>query len=457
MANFSIPLRYKVLSIFLIWGAAILFLFLRYDAYGLQESAARALMFVWSIADGVAHPVVVLGAPDFRALLFVPVGVMWTGSIVAAKVFTLLILASSALLLHDWSRRTQNQECALIATGLLLVSPLALTQVDSIGSGIYLLLVPGLGYWLDRVYRENPHPLGGWYFSQILLVAVSVSLHPAGLGYPLSLLWQWYRHPVDSRQQRHYYIGIGSITLVVLLIRMGWSGLSWWANPIQSLAMVILGPSEEMTTFGWMTGGIVLAALIFIIFRKDNWIDPTKRTFTLGILLGVPSADSAWAMMVLGFLLYVGVALLINVHESIPGESFMAKRSGVLAFVFIIATIFMVNDRADYDLKRLDPVPRRDGLIAAITQQALADGKAGKRVLVASQWPGRTMIACKCDVLPLPNPAKDPNTQLQMLKGVDYMMFNPKQNEILSRNIAMLGQSTETLSIQPSGVIIRIK
>ncbi|HQT25059.1 MAG TPA: hypothetical protein PLK99_00480 [Burkholderiales bacterium] len=457
MANFSIPLRYKVLFVFLIWGAAVLFFFLRYDAYGLQENAARALMFVWSIVDGVAHPVVVLGVPDFRALLFIPIGLMWTGSIPAAKVFTLLILAASALLLHDWSRRTQNQESALIATGLLLVSPLALAQVDSIGTGIYLLLVPGLAYWLDRAYRENPRPLGGWYFSQIFLIAFSVSLHPAGLAYPLSLLWQWHRQPVDARQQRHYYVGVASITLFVLLIRMGWNGLSWWVNPIQSLVTVVLGPSADMTTLGWMTGGIVFAALIFALFRRENLGDMARRTLTLGVLLGLPSADSAWAMLVLGFLLYVGVPLLIKAHESIPGDSFMAKRSGVVAFIFIVATTFMVNDRANYDLRRLDPMPSRDRLIAAITQQTRADEKAGKRVLVASEWPGRTMIACKCDVLPLPSPAKDPKTQLEMLKGVDYLMFNPRHHEILGRNIAMLGQATETLSIQSTGVIIRIR
>ncbi len=457
MTNFSIPTRYKVLSVFLIWGAAILFFFLRFDAYGLQENAARALMFVWSIVDGVAHPVVVLGAPDFRALLFIPIGLLWTGNIAAAKVFTLLILAASSLLLYDWSRRTQGQESALIATGLLLVSPLALTQIDSIGSGPYLLLAAGLGFWLDRVYREDPKPLGGWYFSQIFLAALSVSLHPAGLGYPAALLWQWYKNPVDSRQQRHYYVGLFSITLFVLFIRMGWSDLSWWTNPVQSLSMLLLGPSDEMTTLRWMTGGIIFVALLLTLFRQIREQDLAKRTLTLGILLGLPSADSGWAMLALGFLLYVGVALLIRVHESIPGESFMAKRSGVMAFIFVVATVFMVNDRANFELRRIEPLPARDRLISAITQQAKADFEAKKHVLVASQWPGRTMIACQCDVLPLPYPAKDPKTQLEMLKGVDYLMFDPRKNELLGRNIAMLGQATETLAIQSTGVIIHIK
>ncbi len=461
MGNLTIPLRYKVLSVFLIWGAAILFFFIRYDPYGLQENAARALMFVWSIVDGVAHPVVVLGAPDFRALLFIPVGLMWTGNIAAAKVLTLLILAGAALLLYDWAARTQDRESALIAIGLMLISPLALTQVDSIGSGPYLLLAAGLGFWLDRAYRADPRPLGGWYFSQLFLVAFSVSLHPAGLAYPASLLWQWYKHPVDSRQLRHYFIGILSITVFVLLIRMGWSDLSWWANPAKALAMVALGPSEEMTSLRWITGGIVLVALLFTLVRnlREFWQDLAKRTLMLGVIFGLTSADSAWAMIVLAFLLFTGIPLLIQVHESVPGEGFMAKRSGIMAFIFIVATTFMVNDRANYDLRRLDPMPIGDRLISTIARQAKTDADAKKHILVASQWPGRTMIACQCDVLPLPAAAADPKTQLAMLKGVDYLMFDPRdrKNEILSRNMAMLGQATETIALQSAGVILRIR
>jgi hypothetical protein len=458
MTNFTIPLRYKVLSIFLVWGAAILFFFLRYDAYGLQENAAQALMFVWSIVDGIAHPVVVLGAPDFRALLFIPIGLMWTGNIAAAKVLTLLILAAAALLLYDWASRTRDKESALIATGLLLVSPLALTQIDSIGSGPYLLLAPGLGFWLDRAYREAPRPLGGWYFAQIFLTALSVSLHPAGLAYPLALAWQWYRNPIDAKQQRHYLIGIASITLFVLLIRMGWSGLSWWTNPVSSLATTMFGPTDILTSFDWMTGGVVLVALLFIIFRHFGELckDLASRTLVLGVLIGAASADKGWATLALALLLYVGFALLIRAHETIPGEGFMAKRSGVMALIFVLATTFMINDRADYDLKKIEPLPRGDRLIAAITRQTKTDAEQKKNVLVASEWPGRTMIACKCDVLPLPSPAKDPKTQLAMLKGVDYLMFDPRKHEILARNIAMMGKATETISIQSTGAIVRI-
>jgi hypothetical protein len=458
MAKFTIPLRYKVLSVFLVWGAAILFFFLRYDAYGLQENAARALMFVWSIVDGIAHPVVVLGAPDFRALLFIPIGLMWTGNIAAAKIFTLLILAGAALLLYDWESRKGNKESALIATGLILVSPLALTQIDSIGSGPYMLLAPGLGFWLDRVCRESPRPLGGWYFAQIFLAALSASLHPAGLAYPLALLWQWYRNPVDARQQKHYFIGIVSVTVFVLLIRMGWGDLSWWANPVRALAMTVSGPTDMMSTFGWMTGGVMLVALLFLIFRhfSELWEDIASRTLLLGVAIGAVSADAAWAMLVLGLLLYSGFTQLIRAHETIPGEGFMAKRSGVMALIVILATTFMINDRADHDLMRIDPMPKRDRLISAITQQAKMDADQKKHVLVASEWPGRTMIACKCDVLPLPSPAKDPKTQLAMLKGVDYLMFDPRKHEILARNIAMMGKATETISVQSTGAIVRI-
>ena len=459
--KFSIPLRYKVLSIFLAWGALLLFFFIRFDTFGLQENAARALMFVWSIVDGVAHPVVVLGAPDFRALLFIPIGLMWTGNIAAAKVLTLLVMAASALLLHDWASRTLGKESALIATGLLLVSPLTIGEIDSLGAGPYLLLASGLGFWLDRTYRAEPRPLGGWYFSRIFLVGLSVSLHPAGLAYPISLAWHWYRNPVDPRQQRHYYIGIAAMTVFVLLIRMGWSNMAWMANPVALLAGAITGRATEIGTAGWMTGAVMLAALLFTLFRQPGRIfgDLAGRTLALGILIGSLSADSGWALLVLAFLLHVGTARAIEVHETIPAEGFMAKRGGVFALIFLLATAFMVNDRAGYEFRQIMPISEQDKLLAAIAQQAKNDSEAKKHVLVASQWPGRTMIACQCDVLPLPSPAKDPKSQLAMMKGINYMVFNPRdpRNEVLSRNLAYLGGATETIALRGSGVILKFK
>ncbi|NNM81804.1 MAG: hypothetical protein HKL98_04250 [Burkholderiales bacterium] len=457
--KFEIPLRYKVLFVFLTWGALLLFFFIRYDSYGIDENAARALMFVWSIVDGVAHPVVVLGAPDFRALLFIPIGLMWTGNIAAAKILTLLVMAASSLLLYDWADRTLGRESALIATGLLLVSPLAITQIDSLGAGPYLLLATGLGFWLDRTYRAEPRPLGGWYFSQIFLIGLSVSLHPAGLAYPISLAWHWYRNPVDVRQQRHYYFGIAAMTIFVLLIRMGWSDLPWLQNPIRIFAMLVTGPIDLISTAGWMTGAVIAAILLFTLFKSPSrtFGNLGGRTLALGVVLGSLSADFSWAMLVLAFLLYVGIARIIEIHDSIPGEGFLVKRGGVFFLIFVLATAFMLNNRGDYEYRKIFPLSEEDKLLGAVA--LVARSEQNKHILVASQWPGKTMITCQCDVLPLPSPAKDPATQLAMLKGINYMVFNPRdpKNEILSRNLALLGEQTETVALRGSGVVIRIR
>ena len=52
----------------------------------------------------------------------------------------------------------------------------------------------------------------------MLLIAAVVSLHPAGLAYPLALLWEWRKNPLDARHQRYVYVGIGvSVTFILLL------------------------------------------------------------------------------------------------------------------------------------------------------------------------------------------------------------------------------------------------
>src|SRR5271169_4841046 len=87
-----IPPRYWGYLALLFWGAITLFL-LRQDSYSLDEGAAKSLLIVWSVADQVASSVVHLSAPDLRILLFIPAGFLWTGSVFAAKVFTMLSLA----------------------------------------------------------------------------------------------------------------------------------------------------------------------------------------------------------------------------------------------------------------------------------------------------------------------------------------------------------------------------
>src|SRR3990172_241812 len=138
--------RYWGLAVLLLWGGLALWRE-RSTPYGLDEGAARALLLNWSVAGDVVNPIVIFGVPDFRALIFIPLGIYWPGSLIAAKAFTLLVTFVAAALLYRWSRRSLSQETALVATGLLLIAPLTLAQADALAAGPYLLLMFGLGAW----------------------------------------------------------------------------------------------------------------------------------------------------------------------------------------------------------------------------------------------------------------------------------------------------------------------
>lgn len=452
-----IPARYWNLLILVIWGGLVLLL-LRQDGYGLDEGAARALLLNWSIVDNIANPIVIFGVPDFRALLFIPVGIYWSGSLLAAKVFTLILTFIAALLLYQWSMRTLGKEVALLATGLLLISPITVQQIDSLAAGPYLLLVFALGAWLDDSYRAVNRPMGGKFFTQMLLVAISVSLHPAGLAYPFALLWRWYKDPLDKTQQRHIYVGIAVAVLFTLLLRMGWQGLEWWSNPFNALTNAVLGPSVEggLDTRLWM--GVVVAIIgvtVIISARRQLLGDLLGSTLLGGILIGALSADPAWAMLVLVMVLYYGFALLITINQSLGTHSLVGQRGIVMAVLLIMATLFMNIDKAYYSYTRSGILPPQDQLIHTLALQAEAD----KPFRAVSQWPARTMIAVKRDVLPLPPAAKDGAGLLKMLPTITHLMFDPyaSQNKRLAANVAELPGTFETLALQPGGVILKMR
>ena len=448
--------RYWGLAVLLLWGGLALWLGQR-APYGLDEGAARALLLNWSVAGDVVNPIVIFGVPDFRALIFIPLGIYWSGSLIAAKVFTLLITFAAATLLYRWSRRSLNQETALVATGLLLIAPLTLVQADALAAGPYLLLMFGLGVWLDHGYRAEPRPLGGRYFTQMLLVATTVTLHPAGLAYPAALLWHWYKNPLDTRQQRHMYIGVTLAVLFALLLQAGWHGLSWWRNPLMPLAAVLLGSGQETGAAVTVTGLLVavLAVLVIALNARKLLDDFMGAMLVLALLFGAAAADDAWAMLTLVVILYYGLPKLIAFNESLGSPGYVGKRGGVFALLVIAATWFMTVDRNYYQAVQQEWLSPHDRLIhTLVTEQA-----DKKSLRVASQWPARTMIACKCEVLPLPPAAKDGETLLTYLKGITHIVVDPSapENRKLGLNIAEVGGRLETVALQPGGVILKVR
>jgi hypothetical protein len=72
-------------------------------------------------------------------------------------------------------------------------------------------------------------------------------------------------------------------------------------------------------------------------------------------------------------------------------------------------------------------------------------------IVVASPWPARTSIACKCDGLPLPPAAKDPQSQLAMMRGVSYVILGDSVDNARSAfNFAQLGAQIEVLAKSPA-------
>ena len=461
-----IPNRYWGYLALAAWGAVAL-LSLRTDPYGLEEGATRALLLIWSVADQVASGVVTFGAPDFRALLLAPVAVLWTGSVLAAKVFTLLLLAATARLFYLWREHTANSECALLSTGLLLLSPLTLQQLDSLAPGAFLLFIFLAGAFFDQAYRAAPRAFGGWYFAQLFAAAISVSLHPAGLAYPLALLWSWNRNPVDSRQQKQFYGGISLVVVFALVFGMGWRNLGWFQNPLGSLAAIALGSSfDSLTTVHLLTGSVTLAMIVGVALhqRRQLWSDFIGRVLLIGLLLGVVSADGTWGMIALATLLYGGFPILLA--RSTAAGGFFRQRGVAMLLLVILSTVFMLGDKAHYQSNRQGILAPQDEVIQLLAEKAATfkkvaaadeEGKAVARFRVASQWPGRTMIACKCDTLPLPPAAQDAQAQLKMLQSITYLMFDPLdgRHATLARNLAMLGGDVaETVALQRGGVIV---
>lgn len=469
-----IPKEYWAYLALSVWGALSLML-LHKTPYGIDEGAAHALLLVWSVADDVVSPIVTLGLPDFRTLFFAPVGVLWTGNVVAAKVTALIVMSIAAWSLHAWRKRNGDEEGALIATGLLLISPLILDQIDAIAIAPFLLVTFALGAWSDQIYRETPQVFGGMYFSQIFLSLVCVTLHPMGLAYPLVLLWTWYKNPLDKKQRDHYLIGVGAALLFALLLTFGWHHVPMFANPIRGLSGVLM-PAGEMDVWRWSVGIGMLGVLVWVIWKQAAGLmaDFLGRVLLLALVIGLLTGDQVFGVVALTICLYWGLPLLLSADVQ---RGFWGQRGVALVLIFVVSTLFMILDRVRYETMLIGDLSPRDSLIKTLAEdggyflkeeavqpaELPAEQSAPpvkKRLRVASQWPALTMLACRCDALPLPPAAKDSAALLAMMKGVDYLIFDPRNpaNSALSYNIAtMEAGKMETVALQPGGVIVQIK
>ena len=456
----KIPENVYALGLLVIWAGALLtFGVLRLDAYGLDENAARGLLLNWSISDQIISPVLVLGIPDFRALLFAPIGIYWSGSILAAKIFSLIISFTAIYLLYKWSEKQGHQEAGLVAGCLLLISPAFIGQIDTMGAAPYLLLGFGLGAWLDNAYRSNEKEYGGWYFMQLLWIAILVTLHPIGLAYPIALAIWWKIKPDTNKHSRHIYVGILISTLLAIAIKMGWQDLSWLANPIEQLAISLQGSVLWSTEDIFWPPGIIAAILlvtIMLVDYKKLSQDLLGIMLIAALFLGLLVADGVWATIAITIIIFRGLTTLIDLQKSKTKSSFAGQRGIFVVIAFLACTFFMLEAKTHALAIKYDILSPQDELIHSLAEIAKDDSKPFR---AASQWPGRTVIAAKRDVLPLPPGFETPEEFWENAgKNLTHIIFDPKaeENKELTDNLANLIGKTNTLALIKGGALIKL-
>ncbi len=453
-------IRLQWLWFLLGWIAALFFLPLFHAGETpLDEGAARGLLLNWSIYHQVASPIVLLGIPDARALFFIPVTLYWPGSLVAPRVLWAIFAFFAAWAIHAWARERLGKEQALLGTGLLLLAPLTITQIDTLGGGLFLLFCFIMGYWMERRYQRVGRPLGGWFYTRFLWTAITVSIHPAGLAYPLALLWHWWRDPDKSeRLKKQNLLGIVIALALLGLLQAGWGAVPWGADPREALGLIFHSTELDPFPAPWEAWVIALAVLGLAAANGRRLLnDLFSTTLTFALILGLMAANVDWAFLMFVFLLLWGMDALLRLNELIPGEGLAAKRGIVLGMVVILAVVFMRDDRAYAQMIRADVHSAHAILLREV---AVEVEQLGKFARILSQWPGQTMIVCKCDVLALPPPSENPEQLLSWLEAAraTHLVFNPQQpeNAALNRDVANLADTLRTLFINEAGVVVGV-
>jgi len=443
----------------LAWVFLMLF---RYDQYGIEESAALDLLMNWSILHQIASPVAFFGVPDLRAILFIPLDMHWAGSLIAAKVYTMFFLFGTALLLYQWSESHHGTEASMMATALLLISPISLMQTDSIGAGIYLLWAFAVAASLDHLIVASERTAPSWLFLQMLIAAFAVSLHPMGLALPVALAWRWLReHRENRKKSLRMLLTLAAATIVMLFLRWGWYGMdAAAANPLSILPEALIGSPFLQLTHSWGMGMIIadlgIAAMIATLLIRKMEIDSISLMLIIASLIGAFHADHVWVLIFWATTLYLGIPLLISLNERIGWRGITGQRGMVLIVVMIIAMTATSTAKHNYSIRHMGLKSDTDMVITVLEKEA-ATAKDGQ-FLAASQWPARTLLATRRDVLPLPPTSQDIQQFEKKIKGITHMAFNPQQKKMhdLARNMAALSHKYETIALIPGGVVVKI-
>lgn len=454
----QIATQYWGLAALAVWGGTLYGLgLIRLDGYGLEESAAHSLILIWSIFDRIANPILAVGVPDFRAVLFVPLGAYWSGSIVAAKVYTALLAFAAATLLYKWNKRTASAESSLAASALILISPFFLNEIDALGAGIFTLLAFAVGASINQAYQRSQGVFGTLYFVQMIWVAIAVTIHPMGLAYPIALAWTWSQEPRDPRIKRQLLSGLALVTSILVALRGGWRNIEWLNNPAGALGLAHQ-PFEGLAEPNWIVGIGLLALTALVIWKDRKFLvtDLIGKMLLTGTAIGLLAAGDNWAVVVSALVLYRGAALLMGQPEGVSAPYTPRRQGAVLVTLLVCSTAFMLADKARYQALTAHALGPQDRIIQLLANEA---SDPAVKIRIASQWPGRTMIATKREVFPLPAAANTGEALLSNIKGITHLVFdhNDPRNKDLARNIADVGGATETVVLDEGGVIVHVR
>lgn len=212
----------------------------------------------------------------------------------------------------------------------------------------------------------------------------------------------------------------------------------------------------------------MLFILLLVIWKQAGnlWADFLGRILLGSLVIGILTGDEIFGIIALVTCLYWGLPLVLQKRTDTQG-GFWKQRGLAMLLIFVIATIFMNIDKGRYQKVLEGNLAPRDNLIKAFVEyiESASNGEHAQKsppekpFRIASQWPARTMLACRCDTLPLPPSVKDEQSLFTMLKGISYLIFDPRdpQNSSLSRNLALMGAGkVETIILQQGGVIVVI-
>jgi hypothetical protein len=199
--------------------------------------------------------------------------------------------------------------------------------------------------------------------------------------------------------------------------------------------------------------------------RRRLLADLTGAMLLTGAFFGALAADQTWGLLMLALLLYGGLPWLLRICAPLAGRGMMIQRGWLWLLLVLLCTLLLRTDRAEYEAGRRSELSGQDQLLHDFSEGLNDLRSAGTAaatpvatVLVASSWPARTSIACRCDGLPLPPAAKDPDSQLAMMRGVSYMILgDDAEHQALAINLAQLGRHVEVLSREPGGVILHFR